>query len=142
MNKQQSFHDSFVAQTRIKESSDRTFGLTIGIAVAIIGGITAMRDLDDWLADLEPAGVPSGPINTIDRVFDDPQILARGMRVKIPHALGIDVEYAGNPIRFSASPVDYPRAAPLLGEHSGDVLEDWLGLDETAIQALRQNGVV
>ena len=110
--------------------------------VAIIGGITAMRDLDDWLADLEPAGVPSGPINTIDRVFDDPQILARGMRVKIPHALGIDVEYAGNPIRFSASPVDYPRAAPLLGEHSGDVLEDWLGLDETAIEALRRNGVV
>ena len=56
----------------------------------------------------KPAGVPCGPINTLDRVFDDPQINARGMRVKIPHALGVDVEYAGNPIRFSASPVDYP----------------------------------
>ncbi|MDP6473273.1 MAG: CaiB/BaiF CoA-transferase family protein [Alphaproteobacteria bacterium] len=110
--------------------------------VAIIGGITAMRDLDDWLAELEPAGVPSGPINTLDRVFDDPQVLARGMRVKIPHALGIEVEHAGNPIRFSASPVDYPRAAPLLGEHSDEVLAEWLGLDAPAIAALRRDGAV
>jgi len=110
--------------------------------VAIIGGITAMRDLDDWLAELQPAGVPCGPINTLDRVFDDPQIKARGMRVKIPHALGVDVEYAGNPIRFSASPVDYPRAAPLLGEHTDEVLQEWLGLDDTAIAALRQSGAV
>ena len=110
--------------------------------VAIVGGITAMRDLDDWLAELQPAGVPCGPINTLDRVFDDPQIKARGMRVKIPHALGVDVEYAGNPIRFSDSPVDYPRAAPLLGEHSDEVLEEWLGLDDAAIAALRQSDAV
>jgi len=110
--------------------------------VAVIGGITAMRDLDDWLSELQPAGVPCGPINTLDRVFDDPQINARGMRVKIPHALGVDVEYAGNPIRFSASPVDYPRAAPLLGEHTDEVLEEWLSLDDSAIAALRQSGAV
>ncbi len=110
--------------------------------VAIIGGITAMRDLDDWLAELEPAGVPSGPINTLDRVFADPQINARGMRVAIPHALGVEVEYAGNPIHFSASPVDYPRAAPLLGEHTDEVLEEWLGLDQAAIAELRRNGAI
>ena len=110
--------------------------------VAIIGGITAMRDLDDWLAALEPVGVPSGPINTLDRVFADPQINARGMRVKIPHALGVDVEYAGNPIKFSESPVDYPRAAPLLGEHTDEVLGEWLDLDADAIAALRQSGTV
>ena len=110
--------------------------------VAIIGGITAMRDLDDWLAALEPVGVPSGPINTLDRVFADPQINARGMRVKIPHALGVDVEYAGNPIKFSESPVDYPRAAPLLGEHTDGVLGEWLDLDADAIAALRQSGTV
>ena len=110
--------------------------------VAIIGGITAMRDLDDWLAALEPIGVPSGPINTLDRVFADPQINARGMRVKIPHALGVDVEYAGNPIKFSESPVDYPRAAPLLGEHTDEVLGEWLDLDADAIAALRQSGTV
>ena len=110
--------------------------------VAIIGGITAMRDMDEWLAELDPAGVPSGPINTLDRVFADPQINARGMRVKIPHALGVEVEHAGNPIKFSASPVDYPRAAPLLGEHTDEVLGEWLDLDEDAIAALRQSGAV
>ncbi len=110
--------------------------------VAIIGGITAMRDLDDWLAELEPAGVPSGPINTLDRVFDDPQINARGMRVAIPHAFNIEVEHAGNPIHFSASPVDYPRAAPLLGEHTEEVLEEWLGLNDKAIGAMRRDGVI
>ena len=110
--------------------------------IAIIGGITAMRDLDDWLAALEPVGVPSGPINTLDRVFADPQINARGMRVKIPHALGVDVEYAGNPIKFSGSPVDYPRAAPLLGEHTDEVLSEWLDLDADSIAALRLSGAV
>ncbi len=110
--------------------------------VAIISGITAMRDLDDWLAELEPAGVPSGPINTLDRVFADPHINARGMRVAIPHALGIVVEHAGNPIHFSGSPVDYPRAAPLLGEHTEEVLEEWLGLDGEAIATLRSDGVI
>ncbi len=110
--------------------------------VAIIGGITAMRDLDDWLAELEPAGVPSGPINTLDRVFDDPQINARGMRVAIPHALDIEVEHAGNPINFSATPVDYPRAAPLLGEHTEEVLKEWLGLNNQAIGALRRDSVI
>ena len=110
--------------------------------VAIISGITAMRDLDDWLADLEPAGVPSGSINTLDRVFADPHINARGMRVAIPHALGIVVEHAGNPIHFSGSPVDYPRAAPLLGEHTEEVLEEWLGLDGEAIATLRSDGVI
>ena len=52
--------------------------------IAIIGGITAMRSLDDWLEKLGPAGVPSGPINSLDRVFNDPQVLSRKMRVKIP----------------------------------------------------------
>ena len=110
--------------------------------VAIIGGITAMRDMDEWLAELDPAGVPCGPINTLDRVFADPQVNARGMRVKIPHALGVEVDHAGNPIKFSASPVDYPRAAPLLGEHTDEVLGEWLDLDEDAIAALRQSGAV
>ena len=110
--------------------------------VAIIGGITAMRSLEDWLAALEPAGVPSGPINSLDRVFADPQIKARGMRVKIPHALGVEVDHAANPIKFSASPVDYPRAAPLLGEHSDEVLNEWLDLDAAAIADLRRDGVV
>ena len=110
--------------------------------IAIISGITAMRTLDEWLADLEPAGVPCGPINTLDRVFTDKHVLARGMRVKIPHSLGIDIEHAGNPIKFSESPIDYPSAAPLLGEHSDEILKEWLQLDENEISNLRTNNII
>jgi len=102
--------------------------------------MTVTRTMDEWLEDLEPAGVPAGPINTLDRVYSHPQILARGMRVPIPHSLGGTVDYPGNPIKFSKTPVDYPAAAPLLGEHSAEVLQDWLGLDDDELAALGRGG--
>ena len=64
------------------------------------------------------------------------------MRVKIPHSLGMDIEYAGNPIKFSESPVDYPRAAPLLGEHCDEILKEWLQLDEEQILKLRTKNII
>ena len=108
--------------------------------IATLNGITRQRTLDEWSALLEPVGVPCGPINTLDRVFDNPQVQARGMKVSIPHGLGVEVDYPANPIRFSETPVDYPRAAPMLGEGSEGVLRDWLDLDEAAVQALRESG--
>ena len=84
--------------------------------------------------------MPCGPINTLDRVFEHPQILARDMRVSVPHALGGTVDYPGNPIKFSKTPVDYPAAAPLLGAHTTDVLKEWLGLDDDDIAALADDG--
>jgi crotonobetainyl-CoA:carnitine CoA-transferase CaiB-like acyl-CoA transferase len=112
------------------------------VLIPLLNDITAGRTMDDWITTLEPLGVPCGPINTLDRVFDHPQIDARGMRVSVPHSLGVDVDYPGNPIKFSGTPVDYPRAAPLLGEDTDAVLRDWLDLDEGGIAALRDGGVV
>jgi crotonobetainyl-CoA:carnitine CoA-transferase CaiB-like acyl-CoA transferase len=80
------------------------------------------RGKAEWLALLEQAGVPAGPINTIDEVFDDPQVLARGMRVNLPHPLNHDLQVVGNPIRLSRTPVRYDRPPPLLGEHTESVL--------------------
>ncbi len=108
--------------------------------IALLNDITRERTMDEWSALLEPVGVPCGPINTLDRVFDNPQVQARGMKVSIPHGLGVEVDYPANPIRFSETPVDYPRAAPMLGEGSEGVLRDWLDLDEAAVQALRESG--
>ena len=96
--------------------------------------------MDEWSAALEPVGVPCGPINTLDRVFADPQVEARGMKVSVPHSLGVEVDYPANPIKFSETPVDYPRAAPLLGEDAEGVLRDWLDLDADAVAALRGSG--
>ena len=109
--------------------------------IALLNDITRERTMDEWSALLEPVGVPCGPINTLDRVFDNPQVQARDMRVSIPHSLGVEVDYPANPVRFSETPVDYPRAAPMLGEDADSVLRDWLDLDEGAVRALRESGI-
>jgi crotonobetainyl-CoA:carnitine CoA-transferase CaiB-like acyl-CoA transferase len=82
------------------------------------------RGKDEWLALFEAAGVPAGPINSVAEVFDEPQILARGMRVNIPHALNPALELVGNPIKLSRTPVQYRGAPPTLGEHTAEVLGD------------------
>ena len=110
--------------------------------IPLLNDVTRARTMDAWIAALEPAGVPCGPINTIDRVFADPQIAARAMRVTIPHGAGVAVDHPANPVKFSETPVDYPRAAPLLGADADDILRDWLALDAAALDALREDGVV
>ena len=109
--------------------------------IATLNDITRQRTMDEWSALLEPVGVPCGPINTLDRVFANPQVRARGMMVSIPHSLGVEVDYPANPIKFSETPVDYPRAAPMLGEDSNSVLRDWLELDDAAVAVLRESDI-
>jgi len=77
-----------------------------------------------WLAACEAEGVPAAPINRIDQVFTDPQILARGMKVAMPHSLDTTVVLPGNPIKLSRTPVEYRRAPPLLGEHGEEILSE------------------
>jgi len=91
---------------------------------------------------LEQAGVPCGPINRIDQVFDDPQVKARQLRVSMPHPLAGEVPLVGNPIRLSASPVEYRYAPPLLGQHTEQVLADWLGLRADELEQLKQDAII
>lgn len=94
------------------------------------------------MAALERAGVPCGPINDLAQVFEDPQVRHRGLRVEMPHPQAGSVPLVASPLRFSASPVSYRQAPPLLGEHSEAVLQRLLGLTGEQIAALRQAGVV
>ncbi|WP_205854858.1 CaiB/BaiF CoA transferase family protein [Piscinibacter defluvii] len=110
--------------------------------VAAIGEITRTRRTDDWIAAMEAANVPCGPINTLDRVFDNEQVRARGLRVELPHQEASAVPLVANPIRLSESPVAYRSAPPTLGQHCEEVLHDWLGLEPEAIAALRAQRVV
>jgi crotonobetainyl-CoA:carnitine CoA-transferase CaiB-like acyl-CoA transferase len=95
-----------------------------------------------WYAAFDAAGVPSGPINTFEQVFADPQIVHREMLMHLPHAQIGALPQVANPVKFSATPVHYRRAPPLLGEHTVEVLADVLGMDEAGIARLRQAGVV
>lgn len=112
------------------------------VLVPLLAERLARRPAAEWLAALEQATVPCAPVNRIDQVFADPQVQARGLRVDLPHPQAGSVPGVANPVRFSATPVRYGRAAPLLGEHSRQVLQDVLGLDEAEVARLRDAGVV
>ena len=105
--------------------------------IALIHGETVRRTTDEWVAAMEAAGVPCGPINTLDRVFADPHVQARGTRIEMPHPLAKDVALVANPIRLSESPVQYRNAPPTLGQHTEAVLSDWLAATAMEIDALR-----
>ena len=111
--------------------------------ISTIEAVTRTRGTDAWMEALESAGVPCAPVNTIDRVFADPQVEARGMQIRMPHPLaGEDVRLVGSPIRLSATPVSYRRAPPTLGQHTDEVLAEVLALDESEREALRAEGVI
>ena len=94
--------------------------------VPLIRQVTVFRTTAEWIAALELAGVPCGPINDLAQVFADPQVQARGTRIRMAHPLSGEVDLVANPIRLSRTPVDYRRPPPLLGEHNSEVLTDWL----------------
>ena len=109
--------------------------------IPLLRQTTVMKTTAAWIALLENAAVPCGPINDLAGVFADPQVVHRGLRVEMPHAAGGTAPQVGNPIRFSATPVDYRRAPPLLGQDTEAVLRE-LGRDTEDIAALRAAGVV
>ena len=112
------------------------------VVVPLITELMRTRTQRDWLAPLEAAGVPCGPINRLDQVFADPQVIARGMRVDMPHPLAGTVPQVGNPLKFSSTPVAYTRPPPLLGEHTRNVLSARLGLSNAALDGLAARGVI
>jgi crotonobetainyl-CoA:carnitine CoA-transferase CaiB-like acyl-CoA transferase len=95
-----------------------------------------------WIAQLEEAGVPCGPINDLAQVFADPQVAHRRMRREVEHPLAGRTAITATPIQLSATPPGEPTAPPLLGEHTREVLSGLLGLPDQEIERLRRAGVV
>ena len=93
--------------------------------IPLLRQTTVMRTTAEWVSALEQADVPCGPVNRLDQVFADPQVQARGIRVDLPHPLGT-VSTVASPVRLSATPVQYRRPPPLVGQHTDEVLRDWL----------------
>ena len=94
-----------------------------------IAEILRQRDTADWIARLEAAGVPCGPINTVPQVFEEEQVRHRGMLVDIAHPLAGTVPQVVSPMRFAEAPLAFDRAPPLLGEHTAEILRE-LGIED------------
>jgi len=117
-------HPEWAADARFATNSARVANRAE--LVPLIRQVTVFRTTAEWIAALEQTGVPCGPINDLAQVFADPQVQARGTRIRMAHPLAGEVDLVANPIRLSRSPVDYRRPPPLLGEHNLEVLADWL----------------
>jgi len=108
----------------------------------ILDEIFARRTTREWVEALEVAGVPNGPINTIEQVFAEPQAIARGLRIELSHPAAGTVSLVRSPMRFSATPVEHERPPPLLGEHTDEVLRGLLGMKDEEIAKLRADAVL
>lgn len=131
-----------------KEGADPRFA-TIKLRVANRDELIAMmtertktRSIDEWVAAMEAVDVPCGPINTIDRVFADPQIKARGVQMSLPHPVAGEVPSVASPMRFSETPIRYEQGPPVLGQHTHDVLRRVLGADEARIAQWKADNVI
>ena len=131
---------AWAADPRFAQNADRVRHRDT--LVPMVAAVVATRTQHDWLAALEAAGVPCGPINRLDAVFADPQVVARGLRVDLPHPLAGHVPQVGPPFKLSATPAAPERAPPLLAEHTAAVLRERLGLDDAAIARLAAADIV
>jgi crotonobetainyl-CoA:carnitine CoA-transferase CaiB-like acyl-CoA transferase len=96
----------------------------------------------EWIALLEPVGVPCGPINRLDDVYADPQVQHRGMKISVPHPLAGEVPLVANPIRYSRTPITYESPPPLLGEHTEQILKGLLGRTDADVEELRTKRII
>jgi crotonobetainyl-CoA:carnitine CoA-transferase CaiB-like acyl-CoA transferase len=112
--------------------------------IPLVAAEMRKKTLADWLGGLRGRQVPCSPVNKIDQVFDDPQVKARGMRIEMPYPLAAagTVPLVASPIRMSATPPEYRHAPPTLGQHTGEVLGELLGLNEAELAKLREDGIV
>ena len=109
---------------------------------SLISEIMKAANTKDWLQRLESRNVPCGPINTIDQVFADPQILARGMLISMVDTRGGEIPLVANPINYSRSTIDYTVPPPELGSSTESILGEYLEYSALDIAALRNKSVI
>jgi crotonobetainyl-CoA:carnitine CoA-transferase CaiB-like acyl-CoA transferase len=112
------------------------------LVIAAVQEAFLQRTYEEWEAILLPAGIPIGAINTIDAVVAHPQVAARGALVDCDHPVAGRIKVVGPPIRMSETPGSVRRPAPLLGEHTDEVLRERLALPEEEIARLRRAGAI
>jgi crotonobetainyl-CoA:carnitine CoA-transferase CaiB-like acyl-CoA transferase len=128
------------SDTRFAKNQDRVRNRAV--LVPMLEDVLRMRTKAQWLPQLEAAKVPCGAINSLAEVFADPQVSERGMVTHWQHPAQPELRLVSSPMKLSATPVRADLPPPLLGQHTDEVLAEWLGYDEARIDGLREKGVV
>jgi CoA:oxalate CoA-transferase len=110
--------------------------------IARLQEVFLTRSYEEWEELLLEHGIPVGAINTIDQVVEHPQVNARGMIVESEHPVAGKVKLVGIPVKLSETPGSVREPAPLLGQHTEEVLRTYLRMSQAEIGALRQAGVI
>lgn len=110
--------------------------------IPLLRQATVMCTTDEWIDALEAVNVPCGPVNTLEQVFSNPQVQARGMQVAVEHEKMGKVPGVGNPIRLGLTPITYRSAPPTLGQDTAEVLSSVIGMSAEDIKALIASGIV
>ncbi len=112
------------------------------ILLPLVAEVMAEKTCDEWMDLFVEAAIPCGPVNNMQSLFSDPQVLHRGMVAEVPHPTIGTLRLAGIPIKFSETPETIRLAPPLLGEHTDEVLADVLGYGAAQIAELREQGAI
>ena len=110
--------------------------------IPLLEALLKQRKVREWVELLEPIGVPVGPINDLEQVFEHPQVRSRGLKLDVPHPTGGSVPLVANPIKMSLTPVLQAVAPPTLGQHTREVLQEQLGISQADFERLREAGIV
>jgi formyl-CoA transferase len=110
--------------------------------IALLTEVFLSRTNQTWLKLFNDAEVPCAPVQTVDQVFQSPQVLHRDMLVGVEHPTAGKVPMAGVPVKFSLTPASVRLPPPLLGEHNRQVLKGWLDMSDEAIEELKRKKIV
>jgi len=112
------------------------------VLLPLVAEVMARKTCDEWMELLVEKAIPCGPVNSMQSLFADPQVLHRGMLAEVPHPTIGALRLAGIPIKYSATPASIRRPPPLLGEHTEEVLTDVLGYSSEKIATLARQGAI
>ena len=108
----------------------------------LLNAVFEQRTTKEWVKLLDDAGVANGPINTIKEVFEEPQVIARGMKFELPHAAAGKVTLVASPMKFSGTPLKHDMPPPVVGQHTDEILRTVLKKTDAEIAALKAAGAV
>ena len=108
----------------------------------LLNAVFEQRSTKEWVKLLDDAGVANGPINTIKEVFEEPQVIARGMKFELPHAAAGKVTLVASPMKFSGTPLKHDMPPPVVGQHTDEILRTVLTTTDAEIAALKASGAV